>query len=257
LNRGGFITLLAGAAAWPPAGRAQQLQRVRRIGALYFFAQNDASSQSFVKAFTQALERLGWRDGENVRIDNRFAAGDLALFKQYAAQLVSLAPDAILASTGPAAFAVREQTRTIRIVFVVVPDPVTLGLVRSVAHPGGNITGFASYDASIVGKWLQLLKEAVPAVTRIAIIFNPDTGFVPLDREIAAARSFGVTATLAPVQDDAAIEEVIAAHAREPGGGLICLPDSFNVAHREVIIARQTVTVCRSSALTESRGRAA
>jgi putative ABC transport system substrate-binding protein len=232
-----LIAVLGGAAAWPFLGHAQQPER-RRIGALYFFAKNDASSQAFVTAFTQALGSLGWREGENIRIDARFAAGDAALFKQYAAELVGLAPDAILASTGPAAFAVREQTRTTPIVFVVVPDPVTLGLVQSVAHPGGNITGFASYDASIVGKWLQLLKDAVPSVTRVAIIFNPETGFrLPLDREIAAARSFGVTATLAPVQDDAAIEEVIAAQAREPGGGLICLPDSFNVAHREVIIA--------------------
>jgi putative tryptophan/tyrosine transport system substrate-binding protein len=118
LQRRRFIAGLGAAAIWPLIGHAQQLERVRRIGALYFFAQNDASSQSFVTAFTQALERLGWRDGENVRIDNRFAAGDLALFKQYAAQLASLAPDAILASTGPAAFAVREQTRTIPIVFV-------------------------------------------------------------------------------------------------------------------------------------------
>jgi putative tryptophan/tyrosine transport system substrate-binding protein len=119
-----------------------------------------------------------------------------------------------------------------------VPDPVALGLVQSVAHPGGNITGFASYDASMVGKWLQWLKEAVPVVTRVAIIFNPDTGFVPpLDNEIAAAQSLGMTATLAPVQDGKAIEEVIAAQAREPGGGLMCLPDSFNVAHRDVIIA--------------------
>ena len=204
---------------------------------MYFFAQNDEGSQAFVTAFTQALERLGWREGENIRIDCRFAAGDPALFKQHAAELVGLAPDAILASTAPAALAMHEQTRTIPIVFVVVPDPVKLGLVRSVAHPGGNITGFASYDASIVGKWLQLLKEAAPAVTRVAIIFNPDTGFVlPLDREIAAARSFGVIATLAPVHDDAAIEEVTAAQAQKPGGGLICLPDSFNVAHREVII---------------------
>jgi putative tryptophan/tyrosine transport system substrate-binding protein len=238
MRRRRFITVLAGTAAWPLAGNAQQSERVRRIGALYFFAQNDASSQAFAAAFTQALGRLGWRENENIRIDSRFAAGDLALFKQYAAQLVGLAPDAILASTGPAAFVVREQTHTIPIVFVIVPDPVTLGLVQSIAHPGGNITEFASYDASIVGKWLQLLKEAVPAVTRAAIIFNPATAFVlPLDREIAAAQSFGVTATLAPVRDDKAVEEVIAAQAREPGGGLICLPDSFNVAHSEVIIA--------------------
>jgi putative ABC transport system substrate-binding protein len=238
VRRRAFISALAGAAGWPLFADAQQPERTRRIGALYPFAQDDANSQAFATAFTQALGRLGWVTDKNIRIDSRFAAGDLALFKQYAAELVSLAPDIILASTGPAAFAVREQTRTIPIVFVIVPDPVTLGLVQSVAHPGGNITGFASYDISIVGKWLQLLKGAVPAVTRVSIIFNPDTGFVlPLEREVAAARSFGVTAILAPVRDDAAINEVIAAQASKPGGGLICLPDSFIVVHREVIIA--------------------
>ena len=195
-----MIAVLGGAAAWPLLGHAQQPER-RRIGALYFFAKNDASSQAFVTAFTQALGSLGWREGENIRIDARLAAGDAALFKQYAAELVGLAPDVILASTGPVAFAVREQTRTIPIVFVIVPDPVTLGLVQSVAHPGGNITGFASYDASIVGKWLQLLKEVAPSVTRVAKIFNPDIFLgspLSFDPEIAAARSFGVTATPAP-----------------------------------------------------------
>lgn len=234
MRRREFITVLSGTAAWPHVAHAQQAERMRRLGALY---SGDESFLPFVTAFAHALERLGWRDGENIRIDYRFAAGNPALFKKYAAQLVGLAPDAVLASTSPAVLAVEEQTHTIPIVFVIVPDPVALGLVQSVAHPGGNITGFASYDASIIGKWLQLLKQAAPAVTRVAIIFNPDLGFVPLDREVAAARSFGVRATLAPVHDDAAIEEVIAAQAGEPGGGLICLPDSFNVAHREVIIA--------------------
>jgi putative ABC transport system substrate-binding protein len=234
MRRREFITVLGGTAAWPHVAHAQQGERMRRLGALY---SGDESFLPFVTAFAHALERLGWRDGENIRIDYRFAAGNPALFKKYAAQLVGLAPDAVLASTSPAVLAVEEQTHTIPIVFVIVPDPVALGLVQSVAHPGGNITGFASYDASIIGKWLQLLKQAAPAVTRVAIIFNPDLGFVPLDREVATARSFGVTATLAPVHDDAAIEEVIAAQAGEPAGGLICLPDSFNVAHREVIIA--------------------
>jgi putative tryptophan/tyrosine transport system substrate-binding protein len=243
MKRRGFIILLGGAAlAWPLAGHAQQTERMRRIGALYFFAQNDTIDQSFVTAFTQALERLGWRDGHNIRIDNRFAAGNLALFKQYAAELVNLAPDAILAATPPAVAALREQTRTIPIVSLL-GDPVELGFVQSLAHPGGNITGFSAYDAPMMGKWLQLLKEVAPGVTRVAVIFNPDTApHAPLfNRAIqAAARSLGITVTLAPVHDDAGIEETIAAQAREPGGGLISLPDSFISAHSDVIIAAAT-----------------
>jgi putative ABC transport system substrate-binding protein len=191
-----------------------------------------------VTAFTQALAGFGWVEGRNILIDYRFAAGDRTLFKTYAAELVGLSPDAILATTPPAVAALRELTPAIPIVFLLVADPVGLGLVRSLARPGGNLTGFSSYDAPIIGKWLQLLKDVVPSIRRVAIIFNPDTASAPsLNSEIDAAPSFGMTVTLAPVHDDAAIEEAIANHAREPGGGLICLPDSFNVAHRGVIIA--------------------
>ena len=238
MKRRGFIAALTGAAAWPLAGIAQQPGRIRRVGALIAFPESNPLAQAFVTAFVQALERFGWAQGKNIRIDYRFAAGDPTLFKTYAAELVGLAPDAILASTAAALAALRQQTRTIPIVFVVVPDPVELGFVQSLARPGGNLTGFSSYDASIVGKWLQLLKEVAPGVTRVAIIFNPDTGFAPsLNREIEAARSFGVMVTPAPVHDDAAIEEAVGAQAREPGGGLINLPDSFNATHRDVIVA--------------------
>ena len=163
-----------------------------------------------------------------------------SIYKTYAVELVSLAPDAILADVLPAVTAVREQTRTIPIVFLFIPDPVELGLVQSLARPGGNITGFSSYTAELMGKWLQLIKEIAPGVTRVAVIFNLDTAaFAPLlNRAIeAAAPSFGVAVTLAPVHDDAGIEEAIAAQAHAPGSGLICLPDSFNTTHREVIIA--------------------
>ncbi len=240
MKRRGFITVLGGAAAWPLAGHAQQPERVRRVGVLIGFPENDPFAQGNVTAFAQALGRFGWVEGKNIRIDYRFAAGDPALFKTYAAELVGLSPDAILASTPPAVAALREQTRTIPIVFVLVVDPVGLGFVQSLARPGGNITGFGAFDAPIVGKWLQLLKEIAPAVTRVAVIFNPDTApYAPLfNRAIeAAAPSFGMTVTLAPVHDDTAIEEAIAAQAREPGGGLISLPDPFTVAHRDVIIA--------------------
>jgi putative tryptophan/tyrosine transport system substrate-binding protein len=238
LKRRAFIAVLGGAAAWPLAGHAQQQERMLRVGVLMGFPENDPFAHRIVSAFEDALGRFGWVEGKNTRTDYRFAAGDSTLFKTYAEELVGLSPDAILATTPRAVSALREQTRTIPIVFVLVVDPVGLGLVRSLARPGGNLTGFSSYDAPIIGKWLQLLKEVAPSVTRVAIIFNPDTAFAPsLNSEIDAAPSFGMTATLAPVHDDAEIEEAIANHAHEPGGGLICLPDSFNVAHRRVIIA--------------------
>jgi putative ABC transport system substrate-binding protein len=238
MRRRAFFAVVVGSAAWPLAGRVQQPERIRRVGVVIAYPETDPRAQAFVAAFAQALGRFGWAEGKNIRIDYRFAAGDPTLFKTYAAELVGLMPDAILASNAPAVAAMRQQTRTIPIVFVLQPDPVGLGVVQSLARPGGNLTGFSSYDAPMIGKWLQLLKEVAPSVTRVAVIFNPDTALAPsFDREIEAARSFGVTVTLAPVHDDAAMEAAIAAKAREPGGGLICLPDSFNVTHRDAIIA--------------------
>ena len=241
VRRREFIAGLGGAAAWPLAGHAQQPERIRRVGWLIGYFENDPFARRIVTAFVPALARSGWVKGKNIRIDYRFAAGDPTLAKTYAAELVDLTPDAILASPGLGVFPLRQQTRTIPIVFVLMPDPVELGVVQSVARPGGNITGFASYDASIIGKWVQLLKQVAPGVTRVAVIFNPETAYAPpLSHEIEAARSFGVTVTLAPVHDDAAIDGAIAAQAREPGGGLINLPDSFNVRHRDVIIGAAT-----------------
>jgi putative ABC transport system substrate-binding protein len=240
VNRGEFIILLGSvAAAWPLAGHAQQPERVRRVAVLIGFSENDPFAQRLLSAFADALGRFGWVEGNNIRIDYRFAAGNPTLYKTYAAELVGAVPDAILAAPAPALAALREQTRTIPIVFVFVPDPVGLGFVQSLARPGGNITGFSSYDAAMMGKWLQLLKEVAPSVTRVAVIFNPDTAFAPSSNRAieAAAPSFGMTVTLAPVHDDAAIEEAIAAQARRPGGGLMCLPDSFNETHRDAIIA--------------------
>jgi putative ABC transport system substrate-binding protein len=222
---------------WPLAGRTEQM---RRVGVLIAFSENDPVSQATVTAFAQALGRLGWVDGKNIRIDYRFAAGDAVLFETYAAELVGLSPDAILAGTPPAITALLQQTRTIPIVFVLVVDPVGLGFIQSLARPGGNVTGFGAFDPPIVGKWLQLLKEIAPAVTRVAVIFNPDTApFAPLFNRVieTAAPSFGMTVTFAPVRSDEAIEEAIATLAREPGGGLINLPDVFTATHRGVTIA--------------------
>jgi putative tryptophan/tyrosine transport system substrate-binding protein len=240
VKRRGFIAVLSGAAAWPLAGHAQQAERLRRVGVLMGFPENDAFYHRIVSAFADALGRLGWVEGKNIRIDYRFAADDPTLFKTYAADLVGLMPDAILASPLTAVRAMQKETRTIPIVFVLVVDPVGQGFVQSLARPGGNITGFGAFDPPIIGKWLELLKEVAPSVTRTAVVFNPDTAtYAPLfNREIeAAAASVGMTVTLAPVHDDAGIEEAASAQGREPGGSLICLPDPFNVRHRDVIIA--------------------
>jgi putative tryptophan/tyrosine transport system substrate-binding protein len=240
MRRREFIGVLGGAAAWPLAGHAQQPEQVRRVGVLNPSPENDPGAQARVTAFVQALGSFGWVEGKNIRIDYRFAAGDPALFKTYAAELVGLAPDAILANSTSAVAALRQQTRTIPIVFTPVADPVGQGFVQSLARPGGNLTGFSTNEAELMGKWVQLLKEVAPSVTRVAVIFNPDTApFAPLfNRAIeAVAPSFGMTVTLAAVHDDAGIEEATATHAREPGGGLINFPESFSVTHRDVIVA--------------------
>ena len=243
MRRREFIAVLSGAAAWPLAGLAQQPERDRRVGILMPWSENDPLAQANVTAFAHGLERFGWVDGKNIRLDYRFAADDPALFKSNAAELVQLSPDAILASTPPAIMALHQQTATIPIVFVLAADPVGLGLVQSLGRPGTNITGVGAIDPPIMGKWLQLLKGIAPSVTRVAVIFNPDTQpYAGLfNRAIdSSAASFGVTVSLAPVRDDATIEETIATQAREPGGGLISLPDSFNTTHRDVIIAEAT-----------------
>jgi putative ABC transport system substrate-binding protein len=178
-----------------------------------------------VTAFARALRSLGLVEGKNIRIEYRFGPGDPTLFKTYAAELIVLSADAILASGIPVIAAMQQQTLTIPTVFVYTPDPVGLGFVQSLARPDGNITGFSSYDAPLMGKWLQLLKEIAPNVTRVAVLFNSDTVLASLSREIdAAARSLGMTVALRLVDDDAGIEEITATLAREPGGGLMILP---------------------------------
>ncbi len=226
-------------AALGAAAQAQQPERARRVGVLIAFAERDPIAQSTFTAFSAALASFGWTEGRNVRVDYRFAAGDPARFKTYAAELVALSPDVILASTPPAIAAVRQQTKTIPIVFVYMIDPIGMGLVQSLAHPGGNITGFGVGDATLMGKWLQLLKEIAPETRRVGVMFNPDTTIAPAFNAAieAAAPAVGMTAKPLPVHDDAEIEAALAAEAREPGGSLLTLPDSFNIAHRAVIIA--------------------
>jgi putative ABC transport system substrate-binding protein len=174
VRRRGFIGVLGGAAAWPLAGHAQQPERVPRVGVLIAFAEIDPLIQESVTAIAQALARFGWVEGKNIRIDWRFAAGNPVLFETCAKELVGLSPDAILASGSATVVALRQQTRGIPIVFVGVGDPVGQGFVQSLARPAGNMTGFTAPDAPLFGKWLQLLKEIAPRVTRVAVVFSPD-----------------------------------------------------------------------------------
>ena len=237
---GGIVTLVLGLFLMPVAAQTQPAGTVPRIGVLLRGPPPSTPDWKQRYPLLQALGRLGWSEGKNIRIDYRFVRDDPALFETYAAELVGLAPDAILANGSGAVAALRRQTRTTPIVFVNVLDPVALGFVQSLARPGGNITGFVMFDAPIMGKWLELLKEVAPGVTRVTVIFNPDiaTSAPLFTRAIeAAALSLGMTVTLAPVHDDAGIEHAIAILARAPGGSLICLLDSFTFTHRDVIIA--------------------
>src|SRR5215216_3846869 len=223
MKRRVFIALLGGAAAWPFAARAQQPERMRRIGALMSQAADDAEGQHRLLALAQGLQELGWTVGRNVRIDTRWGAGDADRYRRYAAELVALAPDVILVN-GPSALAqLQPATRTVPIVFVQVADPVGGGFVASVARPGGNATGFMLSEYSTSGKWLELLKEIAPLVTRAAIIRDPTlTSSVAQFAAIqSAAASLGVELSPIDMRNTGEIERSIATFARAPNGGLI------------------------------------
>ena len=239
MRRREFVTLLGGAAAaWPLVARAQQGDRVRRIGVLLQEAENDPMVK--VSAFTQALADLGWADGRNVRIDLRWAGGDINRIRAFAQELVGLHPDIIVTDGLPATAALQRETRTIPIVFVIVTDPVASGLVARLDHPGGNITGFAAYEPSLVGKWLELLSEIAPRLKRAAIMFDPDTAptsaYMPSLE--TAARLLKVEPITTPVHSDVEIETAIVALGREPGSGLVVMPSGgFTTVHRAPIIS--------------------
>jgi putative ABC transport system substrate-binding protein len=239
IGRRDFITLLGGAAAaWPFAASAQQSDRVRRIGVLMGFDENDPEGKRRYTAFTQALADLGWTDGRNVRMDLRWGVGDINRIRALAQELVGLQPDIILTGSTPTTAAVQRETRTIPIVFANVGDPVASGIVPRPDRPNGNITGFAILEASLGGKWLELLSEIAPGLERAALMFNPDTAplsvFMPSVE--TAARSLNVVAITAPVHGDVEIETAIIALAREPRGALVVVGDSFTFAHRAPII---------------------
>jgi putative tryptophan/tyrosine transport system substrate-binding protein len=239
MRRWQFIMLPAGAAAWPLAAGAQQGDRVRRIGVLMPFDEDETVAKARVSAFTQALAELGWTDGRNVRMDVRWAGDDINRIGALAQELVGLQPDIIVTNGTPATAAHQRETRTIPIVFASVGDPVASGIVARLDRPSGNATGFAVLEASLGGKWLELLSEIAPGLKRAAIMFNPDTApasaYMP-SLEMAA-RSLKIVPIIAPVHSDVEIETAIIALSREPGGGLIVMPDVFMTAHRAPIIS--------------------
>jgi len=241
MRRREFIGLLAAAAvARPPAAHAQLPARPRLVGVLMGFAETDPAAQSLVTEFTSELTRLGWKSGSNLRIELRWGDGDVERIGVAARELVALRPDAILAQTTPVATALARETHTIPIIFVTVSDPIGSGLATSLAHPGGNITGFTFVESSMGSKWVELLKEIAPRTERLVLLFNPDTA-PPLKFYLpsieAAASSFSIKTGTAPVHAGDEIEGTIAALARTPGGGLMVMPDAFTAANRELIIA--------------------
>jgi putative tryptophan/tyrosine transport system substrate-binding protein len=231
MNRREFIAGLGGAAAWPAVARAQQSERMRRVGMLMAYDDEDPEEKVWLAAFRRGLRELGWAENHNLRIDIRWTAGSLERMRTSAKELAEQQPDVILSDTTPATAAVERETGTIPIVFVTVSDPVGSGFVASLSRPSGNITGFSNHDSSMVGKWLELLTQIAPSINRTAMMFNPDTSpyvrsyYLPFFE--AGARSLKVEPTLAPVRGNAAIETVIASLGREPGGGLIVMPDTF------------------------------
>jgi putative ABC transport system substrate-binding protein len=238
MKRREFITFLGGAAAWPLAAQAQQDDRMRRIGVLMPGNENDPVRMPRVSAFTQALAGLGWADDRDVRMESRWHGDGNNRIGALAQQLVGLQPDIILTTAAPATVAVQRETRTIPIVFVQVGDPVARGIVPRLDRPGGNVTGFGILEASLGGKWLELLSEIAPGLKRAAIMFNPDTAPVStyMPSFEAGARSLKITPIIAPVHNDVEIEEAIKALAREPRGGFVVMPDVFIPEHRASII---------------------
>ncbi len=235
MRRREFITLLGGtAAAWPLVARGQQPDRVRRVGVLMSASENDAEYQAYLAAFEEGLQKLGWSEGRNIQIDHRWAP-DVELMQRYAMELVGLKPDLILSQNTPTTAATLQQTRTIPIIFTNVSDPVGSGFVASLPRPGGNVTGFINMEASLGGKWLELLKEIAPRVVRVAFLFNPETATYAeyyLKTLKTAAASLAVEAIAAPVHDISELESTIAAQARESNCGLIVMPAGFFNVHR-------------------------
>jgi putative ABC transport system substrate-binding protein len=236
MRRRDFITVVGGGvAAWPLGARAQQ--NVRRMGVLMTLPENSQEGQAWVAAFKDGLQKVGWSENSNIRIDTRWGATEAAS-QRLAREIIAAQPDLILAQNTPTTLALLQQTRTIPIIFANVSDPVGSGLVASLPQPGGNVTGFINIEGSMSGKWLELLREMVPRVKRVAFVFNPATApyfeyYLKPFKD--AAQSFAVEAIAAPVHDSAELESVITAQAQQPNSGLIVMPDGFNINHRREI----------------------
>jgi putative tryptophan/tyrosine transport system substrate-binding protein len=242
MRRREFITLLGSAATLPIAARAQQSERVRLIGVLMAFAESDPAGQAEVVVFRDALKKLGWTEGNNLRIELRWGAGEPDRIKTFAKELVDLRPDAIFGVTTSATGALARETRTIPIVFAVVSDPIGSGFAASFAHPGGNVTGFTTNEPAVGGKWLGLLKEIAPRIARVALLFNPATAASPQFFRSSiqdAASSMAVQVIDAPFHAKDEIEGIVAAQARDRDGCVIVMPDAFffTVANRNLIVA--------------------
>src|SRR2546426_201684 len=237
MERREFMILLGGAATWPLAARAQQPDRVRRVGVLMGIA-DDPEGQARVMVFKQALHALGWTEGRNVQFIYRWSAGDVAQARPFAKEWLDLRSDVILANATPIAVGVRDTTRTTPTVFVQVSDPVTAGVVQSLARPGGNLTGFTTFEPSIASKWLELVKRIAPNITRFAYLFNPNTAPLIYARAVeTAAPLLSVKPFAAEVHNTAEMEGVIEQFARESGSALLVLPDLFTATNRQSIIA--------------------
>jgi putative tryptophan/tyrosine transport system substrate-binding protein len=240
VRRRDFVATLGAAIVWPLAARAQQPDRVRRLGLLANIAESDPEAQAMVGALQQGLKELGWVEGRNLLVDRRWGAGNPARVATLAKELVGLKPDVIVGYTTPAVLALRKETSSIPIVFVQISGPIGTGFVTNMAHPGGNITGFTNFESSMAGKWAEMLKEIAPGTSRVAFLFNPETA--PYVRRYylgpfeAAVRSLGMQPWTTAVHDVREIESGITTFAREPGGGLVIMPDSFNIVHRDRIV---------------------
>jgi putative tryptophan/tyrosine transport system substrate-binding protein len=239
IGRRKFLATLGGAASWPLAARAQQRERMRRIGVLLPYAADDREGQARLAAFQQALAELGWSDGGNVRIDTRWGAGDPDRYRQYAAELVALAPDVVLAVTTAVAAALQRETRSVPIVFAQAADPVGAGVVASLARPGGNTTGFTTFEYGLSPKWLALLKEIAPHVTRVAVLRDPTTAaeLGLLGGIQSVASPLRVELSLIDARNIGEMERAVAAFAREPNGGQIVFASALASLHRDLIIS--------------------
>jgi putative ABC transport system substrate-binding protein len=238
-----FLATLGGAAAaWPLAGRAQQPDRVRRVGLLMGYAETDTAAQALVATLRQELQKLGWEEGRNIRIDVRFPGADVGRVRAALMELMSLAPDVLVSNTNLVTEVVQEEVRTIPVVFVSVGDPVGSGFVNNEAHPNGNLTGFANWEISISGKWLELLKEVAPAVERVGFIMDPETHVLVRFFKSAEAVAPSLKVKLVPldVRDADEIERSLAAFAAEGNGGLIVVPHAVTFSNRDLIVALAT-----------------